>query len=103
MEKNMEKNNQNSSKNKVIKYTITNLHGTSRKAIICPFCSEKLMREDVEQYSACPYCGKKLLFTTEMEDFILVPFIDPWDLNAPRLIPELSISEDSYNSSDKLS
>ena len=75
-------------KNKKEGYTITKLDGSSRKAMLCPDCGEKLVQEDVEQYSTCPYCGKKLILTNEMEDFILLPFADPWDISGGRIVPE---------------
>ena len=83
-----------SKRKKVVGYTITKLPGSGRKALLCPDCGEKLVQEDVEQYSACPYCGKKLIFTSEMEDFILLPFADPWDISGNRIIPESLIAED---------
>lgn len=81
-------------RNKKTMYTITKLPGSGRKALLCPDCGEKLIKEDLEQYSACPYCGKKLSFNIEMEDFLLLPFADPWDISGNEVLPNTFFPDD---------
>lgn len=49
------------------------------KFLICPRCSESLMRYDIEEYLTCPYCGYKFELNSQIEEFMLMPLLAEWE------------------------